>query len=89
MPCVLGLFHGFYLPQLQGTLRNAEELLALRNFVRPWGSPKIADQSSAVPIISGRVKPEKHMGTWRISGWWLTYPSEKYEFVSGMMIIPN
>ena len=24
-----------------------------------------------------------------LSGWWYTYPSEKYEFVSWDMIIPN
>jgi hypothetical protein len=26
---------------------------------------------------------------WQISGWWLTYPSEKYEFVSWDDDIPN
>ena len=25
---------------------------------------------------------------WIVTGWWLTYPSEKYEFVNGVGIIP-
>jgi hypothetical protein len=39
--------------------------------------------------ISSAFEPTKTSGFLDISGWWLTYPSEKYEFVSWDYEIPN
>ena len=39
--------------------------------------------------VCGFCVPEKNQLDTRITGWWLTYPSEKYEFVSWDDEIPN
>ena len=39
-------------------------------------------------MLLGLSGMESHDSQW-ITGWWLTYPSEKYEFVSWDDDIPN
>ena len=78
-------FHGFP-PKENGKMPcQPSELPAHLRHFRGWtalrGAPEV---SQLVRILDPRVEVSKPA---KSSGWWLTYPSEKYESVG--MIIPN
>ena len=53
---------------------------------------KIGTQPHIFPIILNPLVINKDCGKksqWIIAGWWYTYPSEEYEFVSWDDDIPN
>ena len=55
-----------------------------------WPSRRgLASNRIDADMMAEMIRNNPGWNTWRIIGWWYTYPSEKYEFVSWDYDIPN